>query len=173
LTRGFGQPLARRSPSPGGEKTGPGLFVVAREHRKLKEDLSQIASAGHGAKVILDRRWEERRPQAQGKLLGIDSPASDSAAIVTFLTWEESSRAAETRPASNPWGIRATSAGRPRSRAAFEAHQPVVGRVLVRLAPRWDGERRVDEAVDGAALVHYELPDVDEFAGKLSDDVHS
>jgi len=64
-------------------------------------------------------------------------PASDSTAIVTFLTWEERpepfveigeelplprSHVAETRPASNPWGIRATSAFRPRSRAAFEAH---------------------------------------------------
>ena len=93
--------------------------------------------------------------------------------VVTFLTWEESSRAAETRPASNPWAIRATSAGRPRSRSPFEAHQPVVGGVLVCLAPRRDGESRVDEAVDGAALVHHELPDVDELGGKLSDDVHS
>ena len=78
--------------------------------------------------------------------------------MVTFLTCE--------------MGPLRASAVRPRSRAAFEAHQPIVGGVLVCLAPRRDGERRVDEAVDGAALVHHELPDVDELAGKLSNDVY-
>jgi hypothetical protein len=33
---------------------------------------------------------------------------------------------------------------------AGEAHQPVVGGVLVRLAPRGDGEGGVDEPVDRA-----------------------
>jgi hypothetical protein len=92
---------------------------------------------------------------------------------VTFLTWEESSRAAETRPGSNPWGIRATSAGRPRSHAAFEAHQSVVGGVLVRLAPRRHGERRIDEPVNRTALTHYELSDMDELAGELANDMYS
>src|SRR2546428_3478183 len=64
-------------------------------------------------------------------------------------------------------------AGRPRPRAASKAHHPVVGGVLVCFAPRGYGERRVDEAVDGAALVHHELPNVDELAGELSDDMYS
>jgi NADH:ubiquinone reductase (H+-translocating) len=50
---------------PSGETTGPGLFVVAREYRKLYEDLRRASSAGHGAEVILDRRSEERRKRAE------------------------------------------------------------------------------------------------------------
>src|SRR5215510_1673493 len=56
----------------------------------------------------------------------------------------------------------ATSTGCLRSHAAFEAHQPVVGSVLVRLAPCGDCEGRVDEAIDRTTLVHHELPNMDE-----------
>src|SRR5262249_44707018 len=70
-------------------------------------------------------------------------------------------------------GHLATSVGCVRSHPAFEAHQPVVGGVLVRFTPRRDGERRVDEAIDRTTLVHYELSEVDEFGGELSDDMHS
>jgi hypothetical protein len=48
-----------------GETTGPGLFVVAPEYRKLYEDLRRASSAGHGAEVILDRRSEERRQRTE------------------------------------------------------------------------------------------------------------
>jgi hypothetical protein len=102
------------------------------------------------------RAWTDAVAEFRGA-----KPASDSAAIVTLLTWEESSRAAQTRPASNPWSIPTTSPCRLRSRAAFEAHQPVVGGVLICFAPRRDGERRVDEPVDRTTLVHHKLPDVD------------
>ena len=78
--------------------------------------------------------------------------------MVTFLTCE--------------MGPLRASAGRPQSCAAGKAHQPVVSGVLVCFAPRWNGERRVDEPVDHAFLVHHELPDVDELAGNLSNDVY-
>ena len=58
-------------------------------------------------------------------------------------------------------GHPATSVGGLRSHAAFEAHQPVVGGVLVRLAPCGNCEGRVDEAVDRTTLVHHKLPNMD------------
>ena len=42
-----------------------GLFIVAREQKKMYEDLSRAISAGDGVRVILDRRSGERRQQAE------------------------------------------------------------------------------------------------------------
>ena len=56
---------------------------------------------------------------------------------------------------------------------AFEAHQSIIGGVLIRLAPCGHSEGSVDESIDGTALMHHKLPHVDQLAGDLSDDVHA
>ena len=66
----------------------------------------------------------------------------------------------ESRP------CRAASRGR-RCRGApsrIEARQPVIRRVLLGLAPCRDSERGLNEAIEEAALVHDELPDMNELA---------
>ena len=52
-------------PALGRETPGAGLFIVAREQKKMYEDLSRAISAGDGVRVILDRRSGERRQQAE------------------------------------------------------------------------------------------------------------
>jgi hypothetical protein len=49
---------------------------------------------------------------------------------------------------------------RSRSGAARQTHQAVIGRVLVCFASRGNGKSRVNELVDGAADMEYELPDM-------------
>ena len=49
---------------------------------------------------------------------------------------------------------------RSRSGAARQTHQAVISRVLVRFASRGNGKSRINEPVDGAADMEYELSDM-------------
>jgi len=55
----------------------------------------------------------------------------------------------------------------------IEASQPVVRRIFVSLAPCRDSERRLNKVIEGTALAHEELPDMDELASQLAHNVHA